>query len=105
MDAVPMLNDSGESVIYEVAGDAERGNPLDIIDVAECFDREAMDGVTFDGKETSLRIVKCWNSHDAMVAEVELFREIAKSMGNPKLGDWNWPDIAERMEALIAKVK
>lgn len=57
-----LLNDDGEDLIYEVEGDEQRGNPLDIVTVATCYDQEPMDGVKFDAKEVALEMVKRWNA-------------------------------------------
>jgi hypothetical protein len=69
-----LLNTSGSELIYETPGDAERGNPLDIITVAECYSCEDVTGLAeFEAKETAERMALCWNTHDDLVTALKLY--------------------------------
>lgn len=69
------LNIDGDNLIYEVAGDAERGNPLDIVTVAEGYTSETVDGVRFKAKAVAKRMMVAWNCHAELVAACKLWDE------------------------------
>lgn len=70
-----LLNISGDELIYEVAGDAERGNPLDIVTVAEGFTSETVDGVRFEAETVAKRMLVAWNCHAELAAAAKLWDE------------------------------
>lgn len=56
-----LLNDSGDDLIYEVEGDAQRGNPLDIVTVAMCCDARTVLGLEFPAEGMAKEMRKRWN--------------------------------------------
>jgi hypothetical protein len=75
------LNFDGDELIYETPGDEQRGNPLDIIKVVECFSAEDVTGLRFDAKEVAERIVRCWDTHERLIAFVEMLIEMCDASG------------------------
>lgn len=70
-----LLNISGSELIYEVGGDAQRGNPLDIVTVVEAHSAETVDGVRFGGKAVARRVLVAWNCHAELVAAAKIWDE------------------------------
>jgi len=63
-----LLNDDGEDLIYETPGDAQRGNPLDIIVAATCYSNTDVTGFGFPRKPLAKELARRWNAHAALLA-------------------------------------
>jgi hypothetical protein len=57
------LNDDGNELIYETPGDADRGNPLDIVSVAKVYGGEDVTGFKIPRKEFRDELLLRWNTY------------------------------------------
>ncbi|MBA4187573.1 MAG: hypothetical protein C0467_06095 [Planctomycetaceae bacterium] len=63
------LNLDGNDLIYETPGDVERGNPLDIVTVAEAHSATDVTGLRFKAKDVAKRLQLTWNTYSDLLAE------------------------------------
>lgn len=59
-------------------------------------------GDTLDTEEANARLIA---AAPDLLAESKVLLSILRLQPTPKLGEWNWPQIADRLEAVIAKAE
>lgn len=79
------VNTDGDEIIYETPGDAERGNPLDIITIAEAMGGTDVTGLEFDPAEIVKRLALVWNDYERVKLALEC-RDATIRMACDRLG-------------------
>lgn len=78
------LNTSGDELIYETEGDAERGNPLDIISVVKVSGGTDVLEFKFPVKKMTKELARRWNGFQILV---DALREIESETARPVTGE------------------
>ena len=79
------LNLSGDELIYEIPGDAQRGNPLDIVTIATAVGGRDVLGVRYGAKAIARRLQLCWNGYAARKLQADT-AEAVINMAVARLG-------------------
>lgn len=78
-----LFNDDGEDLIYETPGDAERGNPLDIVAVVTVNGGTDILGTKFPRKPLAKELARRWNAHAELLAACQaMFAALWVDYGN-----------------------
>lgn len=99
------LNTSDQDLIYETPGDAERGDPLDIITVATAYGGKDVTGFKIPTKPFTLELAMRWNAHAALLAGFrEMLADLEREYGSGVANGY-WPDMKPKLERWRATLK